>query len=85
MLTPTIFFVVIMSVINSFQVFDQTFVLTQGGPGNNTTTIVYYIYQNGFTWYRMGYASAMAWILLLFVLSITAVQWKIQNKWVNYD
>jgi multiple sugar transport system permease protein len=85
MMTPTTFFVLIMSVIGSFQVFDQTYVLTQGGPATRTTTIVYYIYQNGFLWYRMGYASALAWVLLLIILSITAIQWKMQDRWVNYD
>lgn len=85
LLTPTTFFVFIMSIINSFQVFDQTHVLTKGGPANATTTIVYYIYQNGFVWYRMGYASAMAWILFIIVMLITGIQWKLQARWVNYD
>lgn len=85
LLTPTTFFVFIMSIINSFQVFDQTYVLTKGGPANATTTIVYYIYEKGFVEYQMGYASAMAWILFLIVMLVTIIQWKLQARWVNYD
>ncbi|NLU26254.1 MAG: sugar ABC transporter permease [Hungateiclostridium thermocellum] len=85
LLTPTIFFVLVTSIISSFQVFDQTFVLTKGGPAGVTSTIVYYLYENGFVWYRMGYASAMAWILFLIIMAVTIVQWKFQGEWVNYD
>jgi len=85
LLTPTIFFVLVTSIISSFQVFDQTFVLTKGGPAGVTSTIVYYLYENGFVWYRMGYASAMAWILFLLIMVVTILQWKFQGEWVNYD
>ena len=68
---PTTFFIMVMSFIQSFQVFGQVFILTQGGPLNATTTIAHQIYRNGFEYYQMGYASAEAVILLLLILSIT--------------
>ena len=79
MLTPTLFFTVIMGVINSLQVFDQTHVLTKGGPNYATTTIVYYVYVEAFTNMKMGYACAASIIL------ITLFQWKGQERWVHYD
>jgi multiple sugar transport system permease protein len=85
LLTPTIFFVLIMTIISSFQVFDQTYVLTKGGPAYATTTIVYYLYLNGFIWLKMGYASAIAWVLFVIIMGLTVFQWNLQRKWVNYD
>ena len=85
LLTPTTFFVLIMSFINSFQVFDQAYIMTQGGPARATVTTVYYIYQNGFTWYKMGYASAVAWVLFVAIMLVTLVQWRYQNRWVFYE
>jgi len=85
MLTPTIFFVLVISLISSFQVFDQTWVLTKGGPQNATITLVYYIYQTGFQQLRMGYASAMAYAMFFITLLIVMVQWKTQGRWVFYQ
>lgn len=73
----TMLFVVITSVISSFQVFDQVYVMTRGGPLNSTETIVYYIYHQGFELLDMGYASSMAWILFVIVFLITLVQLKL--------
>lgn len=84
LLSPTSFFVLIMSLIGSFQVFDQTYIMTRGGPAYATTTIVYYIYQNGFQWFKMGYASALAWILFAIILIVTIIQWIFQKRWVFY-
>lgn len=84
MLTPTIFFAAVMALIASFQVFEQTFIMTQGGPGNSTLTLVYYIFQNGFTWLRMGYASAISFVLFAILLAITVVQVRLQTRWVHY-
>lgn len=75
-LRHTTLFVVTISVIASFQVFDQVFVMTHGGPLFHTETIVYYIYHNGFGLLDMGYASAIAWILFLFVFVLTLAQLK---------
>ncbi|AZI44369.1 sugar ABC transporter permease [Deinococcus psychrotolerans] len=85
LLSPTTFFVAIVSLIGSFQVFDLAFVMTQGGPANATNTIVYYVYQNAFQFYRMGYASAAAMILFAIILAFTLVQYRLQHRWVHYD
>lgn len=85
LLTPTLFFLSITQFISSFQVFGIIYVLTGGGPANATSVYIYYIYQNAFQGSRMGYASAMAWILFVIIATITFVQWKLQKRWVIYD
>lgn len=80
-LSPTIFFATIIAVINSFKVFDQVSLLTQGGPGRSTNVLVYYIYQQGFTYYRFGTASAAAYVLFALILIVTVVQFRGQKKW----
>ncbi|MFA6775815.1 MAG: sugar ABC transporter permease [Sphaerochaetaceae bacterium] len=83
-ISPTLFFVIVIATINSFKVFDQINIITKGGPGYATTVLVYEIYRNAFTEYNFGVASAIAWVLLLIVVLLTALQWKGQKKWVNY-
>ena len=73
MLRPITFFLIVMSSIKSFQVFDQIYVMTRGGPAKATTTLVYEIYENGFQFYKMGYASAMSVVLLVIVATITFI------------
>lgn len=85
LLTPTTFFIVIISIIGSFQIFEQAYIMTQGGPARATVTTVYYIYENGFQWYKMGYASAVAWVLFALILVVTLVQWRYQDRWVFYE
>lgn len=85
LMTPTIFFVLITNLISSFQVFEQTYVLTQGGPMGSTETIVYSIYKNAFEWFKMGYASALAWILFGIIFVVTMLQWWLQKRWVHYE
>lgn len=85
MLTPTIFFCTIMTVIGAFKVFAQPYALTEGGPGNATNTLVLHLYRNGFSFDRLGYASALAWVLFVLVMLITAVQFSQQKRWVTYD
>jgi multiple sugar transport system permease protein len=84
LLTPTLFFLLITQFITSFQVFGIIFVMTQGGPANATSVYIYYLYQNAFAFGRMGYASAMAWILFAMIATFTFVQWKLQKRWVFY-
>ena len=84
LLTPTIFFTLIIGVIGSFQVFTQGFVMTQGGPNNATLFYVLYLYQNAFQFLKMGYASALAWVLFLIILGFTALQMK-TSRWVHYE
>jgi ABC-type sugar transport system permease subunit len=85
MLSPTMFFVIVISIIGSFQVFDQAYLMTNGGPGTATTTLVMYIYQLGFKNFDMGYASAVALVLFLVVFTFSMVQFAFQNKWVHYE
>jgi multiple sugar transport system permease protein len=84
LLSPTTFFVLIISIIVSFQVFDQTYVLTQGGPADSTLTLSYFIYEMGFEWFHMGYAAALSYILFVIILVVTLVQWRLQGRWVFY-
>jgi len=83
MLSPTTLFVMVISLIGSFQVFDQALVMTNGGPGTSTTTLVLYIYQAGFQSYKMGYASAIAVVLFVIVAVVTTIQFVLQRRWVH--
>ena len=85
MLSPTIFFCTVISILSSFQVFDITFILTGGGPGKDSYTMVYHIYHLGFENATFGPASAAAVILFVILLAITAVQFRLQKLWVNYE
>ena len=85
LLSPTTFFVVVISVISSFQVFDQALIMTNGGPGTATTTLVLYIYQKGFQSFDMGYAAAVALVLFAVIFVFTVVQFLFQRRWVTYD
>ncbi|MBW8351309.1 sugar ABC transporter permease [Bacillus sp. IITD106] len=80
LLRPTTFFVTVMAIIGSFQVFDAVFLMTQGGPARSTSVLVHYLYQNGFQYFKMGYASAMAYILFFLVLTFTVIQFSLQKK-----
>ncbi|MBN1897199.1 MAG: sugar ABC transporter permease [Spirochaetes bacterium] len=85
MLGPTNFFIVVMSIIGTFQTFGEIYVMTGGGPAGSTTTIVYYIYNNAFQWFKMGYASAIAWFLFLVMFLVTLAQWKYAGQKVEYS
>lgn len=85
MISPTTFFLVIMGIINSFKVFDQVQVLTQGGPGTSTTVLALYIYREAFQFYDMGLASAAAWAMFVIIFVVTIIQWIGQKRWVTYD
>jgi multiple sugar transport system permease protein len=83
-LAPTTFFIVVMGVISGLQGgFEQARVMTQGGPAGSTTTLSYMIYSQGFEIGRLGYASAVSWMLFAMVLVITLFNWKFGNKYVN--
>ena len=86
LLTPSIFFTGLLSLIGAFQVFDQVFVLSNPGkPTNATITVVYFIYENGFRNFKMGYASAASWILFLIVAVLTVIYFRSQRRWVHYQ
>lgn len=80
MLRNTTFFLLITNIISSFQVFGQINIMTDGGPGTSTTVLAHYIYRSGFRYNKMGYASAMAWFLLIIIFLVTVLQWKVQRK-----
>lgn len=84
LLTPAIFFVVVISLINNFQVFDQVWVMTGGGPADATTVVMEQVVKNAFSFGRMGYAAAMSWVLFGVILAITLMQLRLQRRWVNY-
>ena len=86
LLTPSLFFTGILNLIGSFQVFDQVFVLARPGqPTTATITLVYFIYENGFRNFKMGYASAASWVLFLIVATLTVLYFRSQNRWVHYQ
>ncbi len=85
MLTPTIFYSLILAVIGSFQVFDAAYVGTQGGPGRATNYYLLYVFKQAFQNFDMGYASSLGWILALVLLGFTALQFKLQRYWVYYE
>ncbi|EKE02893.1 MAG: hypothetical protein ACD_20C00317G0028 [uncultured bacterium] len=82
MLSPTIFFVSIMTTISSFQVFDLIYLMTEGGPHNSTMVMVYWLYKNAFEYFKLGSASAIAYILFMIILGLTLLQWVTRKKWV---
>lgn len=84
MLTPTTFFVSVMLVINGFKVFDQVYMMTQGGPGRSTMVLVYHIYNSAFIKFEFGYASAISTVLFLIVIVITIFQFRMEKKFVTY-
>ena len=82
LISPTTFFIIVLSVIGSFQSFDQIYVLTQGGPARATSVIAHYLYQNGFQFFKMGYAAAIAYVMFAFLLVVTIIQWYYRRRWV---
>ena len=85
LLTPTIFFTGVLNLIASFQVFDQIFVLEKPRATEATITVVYFIYENGFKFFKMGYASAASWVLFIIVAVLTAIYFRSQDRWVHYQ
>ena len=85
LLTPTTFFLSVIGVIFSLQVFDLVYVMTRLDQSNRLPTLVYYIYQEGFRNFRMGYAITVAWALLAMILVFTLVQFRLQRRWVHYE
>jgi len=85
LLSPTIFFCVVTSILGASQVFDNAWVLTRGGPVDATRLIALYIYEKGFKAFEMGYASTISITLLLILLTITLIQFRLSKKWVNYE
>lgn len=85
MLTPTLFFNLIQQIINSFRVFTESYIITDGGPMGSTMTYVLYLYRSAFTNFHMGYSCALAWILVLIIGVATVILFKSQKSWVHYE
>ena len=85
MLSPSLFFASVMTVIGAFKVFTQPFMLTKGGPGESTNTLVLHLYRSAFSYDKLGLASSLAWVLFVLVMLMTALQFVGQKRWVNYD
>ncbi|HEX2910722.1 MAG TPA: sugar ABC transporter permease [Chloroflexia bacterium] len=85
LLSPTIFFVVIISLVNSFQVFQQVYVMTRGGPAGASQVLVGDIVDNAFSYSKFGYASAESWVLFALIFAVTVFQWLMQKRFVHYQ
>lgn len=85
LLSPTIFFVVIITAISSFQIFDLIYLMTQGGPLDSTNVLVYAIYKNAFEYFNVGKASAIAYVLFVVILVLTLVQWNLRKKLIYLE
>lgn len=85
LLSPTIFFALVISLINSFQLFDQVWIMTGGGPAGATSVVVEQIVNNAFRYSRMGYAATLSWALFALVFVVTIFQLRLQKRWVTYD
>lgn len=85
LLTPVLFFILVISMINSFQLFDQVMIMTDGGPAGSTSTLVEQVYKNAFVNYKMGFASAQSWALFLIIFTVTFIQYQMQKRWVVYE
>jgi multiple sugar transport system permease protein len=85
LLTPTVFFLVVIDTINAFQIFAQPYILTQGGPGDSSRTVVMFIYEHGFRFFNMGYASTIALSLFAIILILTIIQFGLSRRWVFYQ
>lgn len=85
MLSPALFFVIIVSIVASFQVFTEIRVMTQGGPGESTNVLVWYLWENAFVYLKMGFASAIAWVMFIIVMILVAIQFWIGSRWVYYE
>ncbi len=85
LLSPSIFFAVVIALINGFQVFAQAQILTRGGPGDSSRTMVMYIYEQGFRYFQMGYASSVAVMLFVVIAGLTLLQFRASERWVFYQ
>ena len=84
LLSPTTFFLLVISVIGALKAFDIVAVMTDGGPLNSSNVYVLYLYQNAFQWFKTGYASALALVLFAIIMAITLVQVRLSKRWVHY-
>ena len=84
-LTPVIFFNLVMGIINAFKAFSEALIITNGGPMDSTMLFALYIYKQGFTYFKMGYACALSWVLLIIIGVFSAFVFRSSNYWVYYE
>ena len=82
LITPAVFFVMINAIISSLQVFEQMFIMTKGGPTNSTISVAMFLYQQGFLFLKMGYASSVAWAMFFGIFVFTFINWLLRKRWV---
>jgi len=85
MMTPVLFFQLIVGIISALQIFTQAFIMTSGGPNNATLFLVLYLYRNAFQYFKMGYASAIAWVLFIYIFLLTLLVLRSSSMWVYYE
>ena len=85
MISPVVLFALVTGVIATFQTFSVAYIITQGGPANASLFYLLYLYRNAFSWFEMGYASALAWLLFLIIAVCTAILLRSSNMWVHYE
>ena len=85
MLSPVLFFVIVISVVGSFQTFTEIRVMTEGGPGNSSNVMIWYLWENAFIFLQLGIAAAVAWIMFLILMALTGLQFRLGRRWVYYE
>ena len=85
MMSPTLLFTCVITIVGAFQIFDPMFIMTNGGPGTSTLSIVLDIYETGFQSFQMGYASTLALVVFLVIMLLTVIQLRISRYWVYYE
>lgn len=85
MISPVIFFQTVMGIIGALQTFTQAYIMTDGGPKESTMLFMLYLYRNAFQYFRMGYASALAWVLFFYILILTLIVFRSSSAWVYYE
>lgn len=85
LITPVLFYQLIIGIITALQVFTQALIMTNGGPHDSTLFFVLYLYRNAFQFFKMGYASVLAWILFFYILLLTLLVYRSSSVWVFYS
>jgi multiple sugar transport system permease protein len=85
LLTPTLFFITVLSVISALRVFTSVYIGTEGGPAYATWVFSYHLFKQAFQFFEMGYASALGWIFFVVIMGFTIIQFRLQSNWVHYE
>ncbi len=85
MLSPVLFFVIVISVVGSFQTFTEIRVMTEGGPGESSNVLIWYLWENAFIYLQLGVAAAVAWIMFVILMALTGLQFRVGRRWVYYE